>query len=345
MNAIFPKPEGAGTPTSGRLQEWRRIFARVGDFLAAHHLPPTPGNYALVHRLVTEGDSPASRAVAAAVADGVRLTQTEADRILERHCGITNERGEQRELVDAARRQLEEVALMLGETRAEARDYGRELAGNAERLRDTAGSGSIADLLSIAGTMVARAAEAERKLEAAEEEAHRLRRKLVTVQQDALSDPLTRLANRRAFEERWAEVEARGGLASLAICDVDHFKQINDTHGHGVGDRVLRMVAQVLETGCSGHLVARFGGEEFVVLFEGIAPPEAAAIIGAARETLATRRFRVRGTDAPVGVVTFSAGVARGHCAAGGEPALSRADTLLYEAKKAGRNRVHYERD
>jgi len=77
-----------------------------------------------------------------------------------------------------------------------------------------------------------------------------------------------------------------------------------------------------------------------VVLFEGVPPDAAGAILNAAREDLASRNFRVRGTDAPIGQVTFSAGVARCVTGPGEEPPLKRADLLLYRAKDSGRNRV-----
>ncbi|MFN3944647.1 MAG: diguanylate cyclase [Allosphingosinicella sp.] len=344
MNAETRRPIPAA---AGGEAQWRRVYRKIGEFLNTHRLAPSPENYALAYQLAVHGDTPAARAVIAATSDGVRLTQKEADRILVEHGGgaSVGDPHESERLAAAARRQLEAFAAVVDRTRNEARDYGRDLAENAARLERSAGGAAIPDLLRIAGAMVERAAAAERKLAAAEEETHLLRQKLETVRQDALSDPLTRLPNRRAFDERWAELERERVPTSLAICDVDRFKAINDVHGHGVGDRVLRMVADVLETSCAGHMVARLGGEEFVMLFVGLGVERAAEIVDQAREELAGRRFRVRGTDAPIGRITFSAGVAGGRWDEACEPALKRADRLLYEAKSAGRNQVRREED
>jgi diguanylate cyclase len=89
-------------------------------------------------------------------------------------------------------------------------------------------------------------------------------------------------------------------------------------------------------------MVARIGGEEFVVLFEGIPPAEGARILDEARESLGARHFKVRETDAPIGKITFSAGVACARRKAD-QPAMARADALLYEAKNGGRNQVRFE--
>lgn len=321
--------------------ENRRLFRRIGDFLATHGLDPTSANYALVHRSLSDEASSAGAAVREATADGIRLSQREADRIA-RAEGLDSApaAGVDPELIAAARRQVDSFASIVEDTRERTRSFGADLQQGAARL-DAARPASVVELIRITRTMMERTRAAEAQLATAREEAQSLRTKLATVEEQARSDPLTRLPNRRAFEDQLARFEAARTPHSIAICDIDRFKQVNDVHGHGVGDRVLRMIAQVLEENCEGHMVARLGGEEFVVLFENCAPPAAAAILDRARETLALRQFRVRETDAPLGLVTFSAGVAAGGPAA--EAPLKRADALLYEAKNAGRNRVRFE--
>ena len=186
--------------------------------------------------------------------------------------------------------------------------------------------------------MIERTKAAERQLTAARDEAQALRVQLAEAGEEARRDTLTSLPNRRAFEERLADLEREGVPVSIAICDIDHFKRVNDTYGHGVGDRVLRLVADILDQHCGEHMVARLGGEEFVVLFEGLAPPKRARHLDAARAYLATKQFKVRETDEPLGKISFSAGIASG------TDALGRADALLYEAKNGGRNQVRCER-
>ncbi|MCL4810659.1 MAG: diguanylate cyclase [Thermoanaerobaculia bacterium] len=160
----------------------------------------------------------------------------------------------------------------------------------------------------------------------------------------ALTDPLTGLANRRAFEEALEAELARAGRhgrpASLLFLDLDHFKAVNDSHGHAAGDEILSGFAAVLRRGCRrGDLAARIGGEEFAVLLP---------MTGRVPATLVAERIR-RATEGhalgqTVSVpVTVSVGVAsteEGTEAFEVSRLLRRADAALYRAKAEGRNRV-----
>ena len=323
-----------------------QLYKAIGDFLAAHGLWPTPDNYALIHALFANDASPAALAIKAATADGLRLSQRDADRI-KSEIGIEASAppgpggGVDPSLLAAATQRVEEFVAIVEAQRADAQSYGADLQAGADRLEAGEG-GSIAALVAVTRAMAERTQKAEQQLTAARDESRKLREKLEEAGQEARSDPLTRLPNRRAFEEQLKAFEAAGAAVSLAICDIDHFKRINDKYGHPVGDRVIRVVADTLRDNCAGNMVARIGGEEFVVLFEGLPPAEGARILDEARESLGARHFKVRETDAPIGRITFSAGVACARRKAG-QPAIARADALLYEAKNGGRNQVRFE--
>jgi diguanylate cyclase len=156
---------------------------------------------------------------------------------------------------------------------------------------------------------------------------------------------LTGLPNRRAFERRLVsaaiEARAKGEKLSLAFCDVDRFKLINDRHGHEAGDRVLCAVAQTLnEHAGDACFVARHGGEEFVLLFYGMDKEAARLRLDAIRCAQAHRQLMNRETGQPFGRITFSGGVAEVTEDADTRSALARADAALYRAKQDGRNRV-----
>ncbi len=310
------------------------LYRQIGAFLAGHGLWPTPENYALVYAHCSTEDSPLSAAIRAATADGLRLSQSDFDKIAAAHGGGAQPGAPGAEALASARRQMDDFAAMVESSRAEAQSYGRDLeAGVAELEQD----GGAAALAAITRTMIERTQAAERQLTAARDEAQVLRVKLAEAGEEARRDTLTNLPNRRAFEEKLKDLVRDGAPVSIAICDIDHFKRVNDTYGHGVGDRVLRLVADILDQHCGEHMVARLGGEEFVVLFEGLAPAEAARHLDAARIYLAAKRLKVRETDKPLGTISFSAGIAAG------ADALGRADALLYEAKGGGRNQVRCE--
>lgn len=172
-------------------------------------------------------------------------------------------------------------------------------------------------------------------------EAERQRARAQSLEADARRDPLTGLGNRRAVEQRLAallhDAAAAGQPVALAMLDLDRFKQINDRHGHLVGDRVLVVTAQLLrECVRHGDLVARIGGEEFLAVL-----PDADA--ARAREICERIRQRIAGHDwaalAPGLAVTLSAGLAG--TPPYDETALTaRADAALYRAKALGRDRV-----
>ena len=316
------------------------LYNLIGKFLRDHGLWPSPDNYALVHALIADESSPAGQAVRAATADGIRLTQKEADRI-KAEVGLPVARAA-REGVDpalfiAATQEVERFAAIVEAQRADAQSYGADLAAGADRLES--GEGGVAALVAVTRAMAERTNTVEQQLTAARDETRQLRAKLAQVGEEARCDPLTGLPNRRAFEERLAELERSKATLSLAICDIDHFKRVNDTYGHAVGDRVIRAVAQTLQDNCAGNMVARIGGEEFVILFPGLEPEAAGRILDEARDILGARYFKLRETDQPLGKVTFSAGVARGRHP-DGTSALQRADALLYAAKNGGRDRI-----
>ena len=322
-----------------------QLYKAIGDFLAAHGLWPTPDNYALIHAIFANEESPAAAAVKAATADGLRLSQRDADRI-KSEIGIEVSAPPAPGSVDpallaATTQRVEEFVAIVEAQRADAQSYGADLQAGADRLEAGEG-GSISALVAVTRAMAERTKTVEQQLTAARDETQKLRAKLAEAGEEARSDPLTRLPNRRAFEEQLQAFEAAGAAVSLAICDIDNFKRINDQYGHPVGDRVIRVVADTLRDNCAGNMVARIGGEEFVVLFEGLPPAEGARILDVARESLGARHFKVRETDAPLGKITFSAGVACAHRKAD-QPAIARADALLYQAKNGGRNQVRFE--
>ncbi|WP_374414157.1 GGDEF domain-containing protein [Novosphingobium colocasiae] len=150
-------------------------------------------------------------------------------------------------------------------------------------------------------------------------------------------DPLTGLRNRRGFLDS-AETLLDGATeAVLAIIDIDHFKQINDRFGHAEGDRVLEQFARHLENGIRRtDLAARWGGEEFIVLFVGASIAEAQAVL----ERLRTGLARDCVMPDPAWELTFSGGVARLAGFAGLGEATHQADAAMYAAKQAGRNRL-----
>jgi len=175
-----------------------------------------------------------------------------------------------------------------------------------------------------------------------EQEAQGYREHLEVQRQKALLDPLTGLPNRAAWSERLDhEVNAwhqRGNSLSLAMLDLDHFKRINDGYGHLAGDKVLKIIANVLSKRLRPtDFIARFGGEEFVLLMPDSALADALAVAQGLRAAIEACPFHFKGE--PV-TITVSMGVAQFQPGERSDLALKRADEALYRAKAAGRNQV-----
>ena len=161
------------------------------------------------------------------------------------------------------------------------------------------------------------------------------------VKQLADTDSLTGLYTRRKMRDRM-EYEVRRvnrsrGQFTLAMADLDDFKHINDTHGHDCGDEVLRTAAAVMQRECRDtDSLCRWGGEEFLILFADTGP-EAAAVVA---ERIRLAFAASEAACAPGKTITLSLGLAASNPELSLDEVISRADAALYEAKKAGKNRV-----
>lgn len=322
------------------------LYARIGAFLDAQRLAPDPANYAFAHAILSAPDSPLAKAVADLTDGGVRLSLRDIETLgVDVSTAAPDAAARADGIVAQTQMQVDGFADVVHDLWAETGGFGRDLAEKVAAIREARAAVSgdlhaIEDIVALTGAMVERVHSAEAQLEQATRETAELRAKLDEARDNARRDPLTDLPNRRAFEEAFAAQSAIGATLHLAVCDVDHFKTINDRFGHAVGDRVLKAIGAVLAESCAGHFVARYGGEEFVVLFAGIDGAAAAAILETARAAVEAKRYKLRESDAPLGAVTFSAGLSNAQAGDSARGLFQRADTLLYRAKSEGRNCV-----
>lgn len=169
-----------------------------------------------------------------------------------------------------------------------------------------------------------------------------LSQRTIQLEHDSHTDALTGLCNRRhlfsegiRLYERWRR---EGMNISVLMIDIDHFKRINDEHGHQVGDDVLAEVARILKQQCRPYdLVARYGGEEFVVMLEAPAPGNGISTAQRIRQSILDNPFKLDRTELRV---TVSIGVIEGNNLGDFDSTLRKADEALYQAKDSGRNRI-----
>ena len=178
------------------------------------------------------------------------------------------------------------------------------------------------------------------QLTSALEEVSRLREHMEVVRRESLTDPLTNLPNRKAFDAALAGLRQSGEGMVVAMVDVDHFKTFNDRWGHATGDQVLKFVAAMIgRTAHAPRLAARYGDEEFAILFPGETMERVRHDMELMLAHIRGRVLTRRATGEQLGSLTVSCGLAGGS----GEAAtdlLALADAALYAAKREGRDRV-----
>jgi len=362
VDAVAPVANTGTTLTALRYMRWDSTCAAVGGVL--QHLKSVNPDNPAAERLfadLPEAGSDAELAV---------IVQKTADLIRELTASYAHERLKSAAVLSQVTLRLGEMAGYLAEAGEAARTGFDDSTGMSEtvmsQVRELGAEVGNATELSVLQSQVSarletvtrqvldfRDREDARRQEQAnraermfarigdlEREAEELSGQLDREKHSARLDPLTRLANRKSFDERMADellnLEMSGAPVAMLLWDIDDFKIINDSYGHRAGDRVLKTVAACFVSGLrTEDFVARIGGEEFVVLMPGVAPEAAQSIANELRTAVTQLRFHFRGT--PI-IVTASCGITQLRRGDGPDAAFDRADGALYRAKREGKN-------
>ncbi len=333
--------------TSREINRRRKLYEEIGSFLFAHDLDLTPLNFGVALDYLTGADISVEKAIRAVLMERGKISNgwIETMTATRRADDVTPE--SLATMLDKVEENLSHFTGLVKESRDSAKDYGAALQEQAKDLASATDSEPVlARLVALTRSMVEKTRQVESQLRENQKQTHALKSSLESARRAAEHDHLTGLPNRRAFEASLREevllARQNGEPLSVAFCDIDHFKQINDTHGHDTGDRVLKFVAGLLNKISNDRChVARHGGEEFVMLFRGKSAAETCELVDEVREDLATRSLVNRSSGERMERVSFSAGVANVLGYEDSRVALKAADRALYLAKEHGRNRVY----
>ena len=310
---------------------------------------PTPLNYELWLYAVSDPEGAIGREIHRLVSTGQTLTDSIAEELAVQHLPRLRLTEEIRDAGDQLSRQLEEINKAIAVAQTSTSEYGRTLAGASRELSQPTDSSQMRRIIETLSASTRRVqkenATLETRLEQSSEEIKRLRTHLEQVRRDAMTDALTNLANRKAFDDalnRACETARDDGKPlSIALLDIDHFKRFNDTWGHQTGDQVIRYVSAIIgRSSVHPRFAARYGGEEFAILFPGEDSVTVTAALDAIRDDISCRSLKRRSTAEDLGVVTVSAGVATFRPTDIPASLVERADKALYASKHAGRNRT-----
>jgi diguanylate cyclase len=324
------------------------LARKVIEAMEARQVWPTPLNFELWLHYVAAKDTPLGRELDRMVEANEPFTDQIGEMLAAKHLPRERLNGELLTAGNALSKELDTVSKAIESARESSEAYGEQLASASQSLDGGAAPGiqAMVESLTTATQRVQRENKTlEDRLADTTAEVTRLRKHLEVVRRDAMTDGLTNLANRKAFDEtleRAVELaDAEHRPLTLAVLDIDYFKKFNDTWGHQTGDQVLRYVASIIGRAAEGaRTAARYGGEEFAIVLPGEDAGAALALVEAIREEVASRVLKRRSTNEDLGAVTVSIGLAE---RLPGEPQSSlieRADAALYASKRNGRNRT-----
>ena len=327
----------------------RRTAARAAKAIRKHRQTPTPQNYHVWYTHFSAREPELSAALEAHLAAGRALDDGCMLQLYERFLAPCAEARQLREASQRLQRLTDRVGEELASAGRDTRRYQAAVGGLAEEVSSASTVAQLKalfdNLLEETAGVIEMMAGIEARLGESHAEIALLRRDLEQARIEALTDPLTGIANRRRFEEALqAAIDgaaAGGPLPALILLDIDHFKAFNDHYGHGVGDKVLQVVARLMTANVKEEdLVARLGGEEFAVLLRDAREQEAAEVAERLRHRIANCRIRLRNAEHFLDRLTVSLGVGRLQPGETVQAWLERVDAALYRAKHQGRDRV-----
>lgn len=328
------------------------LAAKAMERMLSDGLAPIPENFTLWYVYFSGNNPDLTRAVDLARRDGLAVSQTLCDELYKRFFTTDAEAQAIRETSDKARFALGRILEQLGNVGSETERYGNALSGFREELDQPISlpelRAMIAAIAAETREIVDRQAALQSQLQESSQQLAEMRVSLDSARREALTDGLTGIGNRKAFDQMLQEAMEASVRdeqpLSLLMVDIDHFKAFNDTHGHLVGDHVLKLVARMLTECIKGRdTAARYGGEEFAIILPRTSLENAIKLADQVRTFVGGRQIVNKARSANYGTVALSVGVAQFRP---GEQAMSlvrRADQALYSAKRGGRNRVSVE--
>ena len=332
-------------------QEFRRALGYANsamDLLKRGQIPPYPQFYELLYTYATGVNPSLNQRINQIFRDGSASEQL-AERLYNEFLKAADASERISSVSERMANRIEAVNEAIDSAMATANAYSGTLQSASGDLNHEMGE---AELRSIAQKLLGETrrmqdanAQLEQKLEASRDDIAGLQRDLDEVRRESMLDPLTKIANRKSFDEGllkyFAEATDKGIPLCLMLLDIDHFKKFNDTWGHQTGDQVLRLVAMTLKSNIKGKdIAARYGGEEFAAILPETDLEGAVIVADNIRKAIQAKELLKRSTNEKLGRMTASFGVAMYRPGDAPATLIERADRCLYAAKHAGRNRV-----
>jgi diguanylate cyclase len=332
--------------TRDQAQEYARAAL---DLMSEKSIPATPGNFAIWFHYFSEKYPDLRHTLDTMLGQEHAFSEEENDELFQKFFGIGREAAALQEASQRIEAELSKILTFMDTAGEGAVAYGKMLesaSGKIEAAEETGGLKSvITNLLTATRAMQQNNDAIGNRLQSSSQEMSQLRDDLEAMRQEAMTDSLTGIANRKLFdmELRRASNEAVDNNESLSLLmiDIDHFKLFNDNYGHQVGDQVLKLLAATLSSIIKGQdTAARYGGEEFAVILPHAKLENACRVAEIIREKIGNKKVVNRTTNESLGQISVSIGVGELVLGEAVGQLIARADSALYSAKDSGRNRV-----
>ncbi|QSX35049.1 diguanylate cyclase [Shewanella avicenniae] len=331
------------------LQQAAQYLKKALPLMLKYQIPTTPTNYALWYTYVSEQNTQLNGQLDAIVTQYQTCPPSAAEQLFREHIGSKQELNN-RELRQSMEAMATELSQSIRDTSEGTTEFRAQLDKNFGKLnqleQEATSLDQIMDMVRLlvkdSDEILSRTEFFQQQLGKAQQEITNLQQKLVEAEKDSMFDALTGCYNRRAFDLDFTALinDMPQGIC-IVMVDIDHFKRINDTYGHMLGDQVLKAVANRLKEGCrDGMKIYRFGGEEFAIILPSSKMQLARHQAESLRRSVEKVSVKDRRRNATIGNISASFGVAEWQPKDSLEQLVERADTQLYEAKRLGRNRV-----
>jgi len=318
------------------------------NYISKHNLPANPVNYTVWYEYVSGKNMKLKKALDLSLENSKSLNNNNVEGLYQKY------------VADGDRivisKLLTKISLMLKDITHHVSETDGDLSGHGKNLGDLAGQIGEAhdynDIKKIVDQMIVETKalvksgkRLQTRMKISSEDLRQLHQELEKSQQEAQTDALTTLINRRGLEKRLEleRIRARQNDSpfSIIMVDIDHFKKVNDTFGHLVGDSILRSLARMIKDHLRRNdIAARYGGEEFLILLPETGIEGALAVGEKIRKALSTKEWKLKENGKSIGRITVSMGISLYKFNEPEESLIKRADDALYLAKSNGRDQV-----
>jgi diguanylate cyclase len=328
--------------------ESRELLKQAIAFIGTHHLSATPVNYTVCYEYLL-GTHPALRKeIDQTIQEKTELSDTVMEHWFKAYLSdydLVSLQQSKSELVEIMSALTESTQL----AEANVQQFGQTLEHSEKELEnpDIPLEAIVTHLLASTKSIQASMNVMRQQIEESQNEIKSLHERLEKTHEESLTDTLTGLANRKgldaAIETSLLASDELKSHPSLLMVDIDHFKNINDTYGHLLGDKVIKVVADALKNQTKGKdTAARYGGEEFCVLLPETELPGAIKLAENIRKDIERTRIKRAKAQDDIASISVSIGVARYRSKESVTNFIGRADKALYRSKQDGRNRVTF---